>query len=396
MRLILIILLFLCGLGFCGIKVYNHFSSKANATPEQLRKEREQFLRKEGLATSDSDSAPGSSSPTPPPVAPVVAALPGTPVEASQIGSYVFKNRVAPLAPNFLRAEGSKIIVETDKESNSWVWIGTPLFSDQITQLGKEFDRKQVEMDLEFVLVLISTDRLKSRGISIFYRQDASFLDVLNLTGDAGSLRISSGSWGVDLEYGDKKSGVSLLSQPVIRCLDGQPWRFATDTQVPIPRSEFVDGVLRQVIEYRPIGFGLDGTVRIVGEKVLLEIKQRNGSVTPASSDRTNDAPIFQDQVLETSLQLAWWEWSVLGGIQVDKEQTRKGLFRDSLQVTSDYLVIFARPRLALETPPKAVPVYQAQDLHPLESFPRDLLPEKGWQNYPDGIAPAALPLPSK
>ena len=393
MRLILIAILTLCGLGFFGTKVYSYFADKSEMTPEKLKAER--------AAKYASENPPKIEKPTLPDQDQAGTFVPSSPVKgvvAPQltVGHYVFKNRVAPVAPAFLKASDSSVVVETDAASNAWVWMGTPLFTEQIQDLAETFDRPQMEMDLEFVLVLISTDRLKSKGISVFYQERASFLDVLNLSGDAGSLRISSGSWGVTLDYGDSTTGVSLLSQPVVRCLDGDRWKFATDTQVPIPRSEYVDGVLRQVIEYRPIGFGLQGVVRVVGNRVLLEVSQRNGSVTPGTNDRTNDAPVFQDQVLETSLQLAFSEWSVVGGIQVDKEQTRKGLFRDSLQVTSDYLVIFCRPRLSLEAAPRAFPVDRPDELHRLEPVPFDLLPEKGWKDFPDGVPIDLTPVPSK
>lgn len=404
MRLILIALVVVCGLGFAATKVYGFFSEKKNSTPESLKAERDAMIAKEfpeyaakekelkeapAAVPADSVHALQASVPAPPTIA-------GAPVEALTISSYRFKNRVAPVAPAFLRADDARVIVETDIQSNSWVWMGSPVFQEQIQDLARAFDKAQVEMDLEFVLVLISRDKLKAKGISVFYQEKASFLDVLNLSGDSGSLRISSGGWSLGLDLANTTSGVSLLSQPVIRCMDGNAWKFATDTQVPIPRSEYVDGVLRQVVEYRPIGFGLDGTVRIVGNKVLLDVKQRNGSVTPASSDRTNDAPVFQDQILETSLHLAFGEWSVMGGIQVDKEQSRKGLFRDSLQVTNDYLVIFVRPKLSLEAPPRAVPVKSGLSWHPLGNVPFDLLPEKGWQDFPDGVVIDAMPIPAK
>lgn len=384
MRIILISLLFLSGLGFCAIKVYGYFADKAKPRP----KVESSASSPEAVPAPVAAPAPESFSPSAIPSRIESSALP-----ALEIGSYTFKNRSAPVAPAFLKAQDSRVVVETDPASNSWVWMGSPLFSDQIRRLGEAFDRAQTEMDLEFVLVLVSTDHLKSKGLSIFYEEKASFLDVLSLSGDAGSLRISSGGWSVGLDFQDSNSGVSLLSQPVVRCLDGNAWEFATDTDVPIPRSEFVDGVLRNLVDYRKIGFGLSGVVRIVGNQILLEVEQRNGSVNPGTGTETGNAPIFQDQTLKTTVKLAWWEWSVLGGIQVDKSQSRKGWFRDSLQVTSDYLVIFVRPRLALDVPPRAVPVDPSVKSHPLESIPQGLLPEKGWQDFPDGIKPLALPI---
>lgn len=271
------------------------------------------------------------------------------------------------------------MVVQKDLESNSWVWIGGPVLGSQILDLARSYDVEQIEMDLEFVLVLLSTDKLKSRGVSIFYQERASWLDALSLVGDAGSLRISSGGWGVELSLADTQSGLTLLSQPVIRCVEGQSWSFANDSEVPVPRSEIVDGTIRNSVDFRPAGFGLEGVVRVVGDQVLLQVEQRNGSIAPSTAG-TSEVPIFNNQKLKSTVRLAFWEWSVLGGIQIDREQLRRGLFRHSVQSTSDYLVIFVRPRLALEAPLAAVPVESNEDVHPLLEGPGLLPSMRDWE----------------
>ena len=288
------------------------------------------------------------------------------------IGSYVFQQRTVPPPPSFLRAENSRLLVERDDESNSWVWMGSPVLGSQILDLARAYDKVQTEMDLEFVLVLLNTEKVRQRGVSVFYSQSASWLDMLSLQGDVGSLRISSGGWAAELSLQHSDLGASVISLPVVRVLDGRPWEFATGSDVPVPRSEIVDGVIRQFVDYRPIDFGLSGVVRIIGDKhVILEVQQRNGSIATTSVS-SSDVPSFATQTLQTSVKLAWWEWSVLGGIQVDREEIRKGLFRRSTTSTSDYLVIFVRPRLALDAPPAAVPARRSRrDVHPL-------LPDKG------------------
>jgi len=282
------------------------------------------------------------------------------------------------------------MIVQKDPASNSWVWIGGPVLAAQIFDLAKSYDVRQVEMDLEFVLVLMSTEKLRARGVSLFYSDRANWLDYLSLSGDAGSLRISSGGFGAELAYQDNNTGVSLLSQPVVRCIDGEPWKFSTDSEVPVPHSEVVDGVIRQSLDFRTVGFGLSGTVHIVGDDILLRVEQRNGSIAPTTTENAS-APTFSVQGLSTALRLGWWEWSVMGGIQVDKEELRRGIFKSSVQSSSDYLVIFVRPRLSLDAPPKAMPAAARPD-----SREHPLLPVKGWSDFPDGVRPSALPLPTK
>ena len=302
--------------------------------------------------------------------------------ETVTVGSYRFLNRLVPDAPGFLKDESKvSMIVQTDAQSNSWVWIGSSVLGSQILDLAKTYDREQTEMDLDFVLVLVNAEKLHSRGLSFMYSERASWLNAFSLTGDAGSLRFSAGGVALDLSLGDTETGLTLLSQPVIRCLDGAPWKFSTDSNVPVPKSEVVDSTVRQSVEFRPVGFGLDGVVRVVGDKILLTVRQRNGSIAPSatSSGAGTEVPTFNDQILETTCQLGFLEWSVLGGIQVDREELRKGLFRNSLKVSSDYLVVFVRPRAALEAPPRAVPVSSAPNSnHPLLTDDLSLLPPLG------------------
>ena len=384
MKLILIALVVLGLLGGCGWKVFSYFAEKRRIGIEAVHKRDLERLERELEAAKVATVpvvVPGASPGAvdlPAEMLEVPAA--GKPLVQTVVGSYRFKNRLVPPAPGFLKDETKVgMVVQTEEASNSWVWIGSAVLASQIDQLAKSYDVEQVEMDLEFVLVLLSTDKLKERGLSLFYDQRANWMTGLALNGDSGSLRITSGGWAVDVAFGDATSGLSLLSQPVIRCLDGEPWKFANDSEVPVPRSEYVDGVLRQSVDFRPIGFGLDGVVRIVGERILLQVEQRNGSITPATAKEGFEVPTFNNQTLQTSLDLAWWEWSVLGGIQIDREQLRKGLFRSSVQASSDYLVIFVRPRLALEAAPQAVPVGSSSTAHPLLDDD-GLLPPKGWQ----------------
>lgn len=314
-----------------------------------------------------SSDPPASSKASPAVGGPAVGSAPAS---EFSVGNYRFTRRLAPEPPSFLK-DDTKIAmtVQRDVASNSWVWVGGSLLGAQILDLAKAYDLEQPELDLEFVLVLVSTDDLKARGVSVFYDGRASWLNALQLTGDSSSLRLSSGGWGVDLTLAGTTSGLHLLSQPVVRCLEGVKWSFTNDTEVPVPRSDVVDGAVRNSIEFRPVGFGLDGVVRIFGERIVLEVEQRNGSLLPAATADTA-VPTFSTQKLQTSCDLAWWEWTVLGGIQVDREQLRRGLFRSSVQTTSDYLVIFVRPRLALEAPPRAVPVDSPRGHHPLVDLP--------------------------
>lgn len=387
MKLILIGLLFFGGLGFAGYKVFDYFSEKKAIGMRALHKVEEEKARKkaveEALVKYQAEH-PAPALPAPG-INPVAADVPDhSPVRTIKtvseitVGSYVFKNRLVPPAPSFLKDENKVgMLVQTEEASNSWVWIGAPVLGSQIRDLAITYDVRQLEMDLDFVLVLVNTERLQARGLSMFYNEQANWLNALSLTADSGSLRISAGNVALDLTLNDSNTGLSLLSQPVIRCMDGHQWKFSTDSNVPVPKSEIIDGAIRNSVEFKPVGFGLDGVVRIVGDKVLLKVEQRNGSISP-SANASTDVPIFNNQSLQTTCELGFGEWSVLGGLQVDKEEIRKGFFRNSLKASSDYLVVFVRPRLALEAPPAAVPVNPLQDdEHPL--LESGLLPPRGW-----------------
>lgn len=294
-----------------------------------------------------------------------------SPVEALSLESYVFKARAVPLPPDFLRSENSRLLVSRDEESNSWVWMGTPALSCQIKVLAELSDKGQTEIDLDFVLVLLSEDDLRQFGVSAFYDEGASWLSMLSLQGDSGSLRIASGSWGLELNAGADVSSVVVLSRPVIRCLSGAPFEFSTDSEIPIPQTQIYEGTVKNSVDYRTVGFSVAGSCVVVGERLRLQLDQRNGSVKnrSVSTDSTMpSAPEIAVQKLKSSCFLSWWEWSPVGGLQVDREEISKGWFKRKNEKSRDYLVIFARPRDALKCPPRAFPPSLAGEMSSSEN----------------------------
>lgn len=376
MKIALIVLAFVGGLVFCGWKITSHFSQKG-----EKAKVHAQALKEETKAAQTAE-LPGQASEMATRQLDAKAQTLGVaPIDEVTIGNYQFVNRVAPEPPSFLRSENTRLLVERDPVNNAWAWMGSKILTFKILELAKMYDRTQAEMDLEFVLVLLSTSKLRDRGVSLFFDDRALWMNALTLDGDSGSLRITSSGVSMDLSLQNSNGAVSVLSQPVIRVMDSDPWEFATDTEVPVPASDVVDGVVRQTVDYRTIGFGLKGTVRCVGKSVIMQIEQRNGSVVTKPAG-TSSLPEFSNQRISTSLQLAWWEWSVLGGIQVDKEEMTRGIFRDKVQSSSDYLVIFVRPRLALSPPLRAVPVLSDDDVHPLLDEGFGVLPAPDWRKH--------------
>jgi len=305
------------------------------------------------------------------------------------IGSYQFKRRIVPETPTALRGEQSaRSRCETDLSSNSWVWLCTPFQAVQIRELAETMDREQIEMDLEFCLVLMNQDRIRARGLTVLYDESATWMDALRLDGDSGSLMLKTHGIAVDLTFDNTDGAASVVSVPVLRVMESSPWTYSIDSEIPIPQSDIVDGTVRNSVEYHKIGFGLSGNVTVAGEQVILSVQQRNGNVAQRSNV-ANQPPEFSTQELKTTVRLGWWKWAVLGGIQVDRASLVRGLFKKEIKETSDYLVIFVRPRLALAAPPKAVPVGGRNDdknFHPL-------LPPRGWQQFPDGVPTSSLPL---
>jgi hypothetical protein len=336
--------------------------------------------------------------PTPPPPSVISTAVKGEVAEPPvSIGSYTFKARIAPEPPMVLRGESTmRARCELDAGTNSWVWFCTPHQAEQILALAKAFDVRQHEMDLEFCLVLLNQDKIRSMGLSVLFDSSASWLSALSLEGDSGSLRLSLDRFAIDVDVQHTDAVASVVSVPVIRAFEAVPWEYNIDNEIPLPRSDVIhNGVVRNSVEYRKVGFGLSGKVTMAGDDVLLSVKQRNGSVSQRPSS-VGQYPEFGTQDLSTTVRLAWWEWSVLGGIQVEKSSIIKGRFwSDKVQQSSDYLVIFVRPRLALSAPPKAVPVGSSRKPAETDRKEHPLLPLKGG-DFPDGKPTLGLPLPEK
>jgi hypothetical protein len=383
MRLLLIAAVVIGVLVFAGVKIKGYFG-KAGVEERQ---------KAAGLTPSkDVQKAPSMEMPE---------ANKSVHGEASEevvvsIGSYTFQNRVAPEPPAVLRGENSmRARCELDAVTNSWVWFCTPHQAEQIRGLALAFDRRQQEMDLEFCLLLVNQDKIRSMGLSVLYNPGASWLTALKLDGDAGSLRLSLDNVAVDVTMQHTDAAAMVLQVPVLRVMESVPWTFDDSTEVAIPESDVVNNVVRNSVKYRKIGFGLSGVVRITGNDVVLNVKQNNGSILHRPTTQ-GEYPEFGTQELNTSCRMSWWEWSVLGGIQVDRKAVLKGWFSDKVQETTDYLVIFVRPRLSLSAPPRAVPAGSSRKPQAKDRGEHPLLPVKGWSDFPDGVPTSSIPLPEK
>lgn len=368
MRIFIILAIILAVVSLAAFKIINYFS------PTYQKEHIEEVSKIDGITDTDTQNFPPKSQTT----NQATIAKSYKPTQIQKIGVYKFKNRQAPPIPQLFKSTDSGIDVDRDESSNTWVFLGDPASVAQLIDIAESIDTEQLEFDLDFCLVMLNRDKLKERGLSIFYQEDASWLSMLSLRANGGSLRLAAGEFAIDFNYSNNSDSVAVVSVPSIRCLDGNPWRFETKTEVPVPRSDISDGTVRQSIEYRAVGFGLDGVARVHGDNgLILDIKQNNGAVTNKQL-AGNDVPEFQVQTLQTSVKMSFSEWSVLGGLNVEKEELRKGIFSKSHTTSADYLVIFVRPRISLTAPPRAVPIPAAGDEHPL--LPPK--PQKGFTGY--------------
>lgn len=286
------------------------------------------------------------------PVLGPVFGAPGAPV-AQASGIYTFERRNVPPPPfGNSPSDPDGLRIAVDQVTNSWLFRGPWPDVEQAKRMASALDQAQAEIDLDFVLLAVSEDVVKSWGFGVQFREGASWLSALGLEYSGATLTIASGDWSFTADLRDASSGVRLLSSPVVRCMTGEPFNFATDQQVPVESLSRSEGVVTSAFEYRPIGLGLSGVVRQAGDRFRLQLLQRNGAVDALAETTEGQPPTLREQQLETVLQLELDRWACAGGVRSWRDESGKGLLGRRKDESQDLLLVFVRPRVSLASSP--------------------------------------------
>lgn len=385
MRLIFI-LAAVVGLGWLGWKSFNKiiFPDEKPALSKPL----DGGVVAPGLPPVPSSLVPSNGSPSASGLVDPLESI-NPPVLVEVIGVYTFKNR--PVPPGLFGRDRSVVgagkdsnglEMSVDAGSNSWVLRGPPGEVEEVKRIASIIDVEASELDLDFCLVGVSNDWLRSFGLSMAWRSGAAWISQFTLGGDGSTLRLSSGNFAVDVDLELADSQVRLVSAPVIRCITGEPWEFTADQEVPIPTLSRSEGVVSTAYQYQQVGLGFQGTAYRAGPPgaFRLEVEQRNGSVE-GTSDASDVPPRIKSQTLKSSLVVEVDKWSCLGGVTSWRVERQKRLFGVADSEEQELLLVFVRARDSLAVPPKAIPVVQGPGSLP------------GWSVEPWSLAPDEHPL---
>ena len=413
----LIIILILLGVaGWFGFNSFSKIATGNSVTKDQLSAKRTEEAHPAG------PTIPPLPQPPVPPPAQRTESKPetlgdlnkssGPQIYVEAVDVYTFKNRPVP-PPPFGRAEsglGSSadrrgLELSVDSGANSWILRGSPQQVEQLKRIASIVDVEQTELDLDFLLIAVSEDWLRSIGVSAAYQEGAAWLPSFSLDASGASLRIASDAFSIDVSAQASNSSARLVSSPVVRCVTGEPWQFSADQQIPVAALQRSEGVVSTSYNYQSIGLGFSGTVQKAGPKgaYRLNLNQRNGNVENTVKDATAP-PAFRSQMLQTSLVIELGRWSCIGGVSSWSIEKQKKLFGASEKEAQDLLLIFVRPRDSLNVAPRAYPVGTppghlsdfGQTPWQLSPTEHPLLPAKGWREWPDGIKPKGLPVSTK
>lgn len=337
---------------------------------------------------------------SPSPVSDPNAALPA-PVPQSVL-VHIFKNRPVPPAPfgrnNTTVGSGKDedgLELSIDQGSNSWILRGPPEVVAQVSKIAQYLDVTQTEIDLDFLLCAVSESWMRAAGLTAAYQSGASWLSAFSLGESGGTLRLESNGLAVDLALEDSDSSARLVSAPVVRCVTGEPWEFSADQQVPIESVQRSEGIVSSAFEYRDVGLGFSGVLQKAGPNnaFRLALTQRNGTVDEQKSE--DRPPGMRTQTLKTSLVVEIGRWSCVGGVGSWRTSKKRRILGFSESEEQDLLLVFVRPRDALQIAPKAFPVGQGPEhleewgdnpwdlpsnVHPLLPPKKGLASPQGWE----------------
>lgn len=270
--------------------------------------------------------------------------------KALRSGSFTFRNREVPPVPSATQQGASDSQIQVDLPTNSWRWIATEVQSEIFANLGLAIDFPSTEFDLDFVLLAVSSEGVKSFGLTGLFRDGASFRTLADLGFSFSGLTLGFQGLqaGVDAEY--LRANSRILSAPFVRASAGVPFSFESVREVPIQRSIIVEGVRETSFEYRPIGLTFNGVVSVVSGQASFSLEIENGTFTESTVEF---APIFQTTSANVRGLLTWGQWSAVAGLKVESETIRKGFLSKRDSDTSELLIVFVRPRLNF---PAAIP----------------------------------------
>ncbi|BCU78891.1 hypothetical protein [Luteolibacter sp. LG18] len=406
MRLILIIGGLAAAL-FFGLRSFDKVLHPKAPAPVQ----QEQLPKLPTLPAPPAAEVPPLLRPAAPPLS-IFGTPPPSSVENGCHRLYVFQNRDVPPAPfdraNTIgaRPDDRGVEISVDHGSNSWLIRGPVIYVEQVMSIAKGLDIVQDQLDVDFLLIALSEDYVRSWGLSVLMRDGASYLSAFQLEPSGLSLTLSHDAFSLTFSAEDSTGSVRVVSAPVVRAVTGEKWEFSADTQVPVPTLQRSEGVVSTAFEYRKVGLGLSGTLnKAPGGKYRAHIEQRNGTVDLAPKDASTP-PQLREQVLKTSAVLEPGRWSCIGGVRSWRVEQEKGFFGKTDKETQELLLVFARPRFQLAPVPRAMISDAAPDAlthlapfgpDPLATEGSPLLPPKDWKRsaFPDGVEPKGLPLPA-
>jgi len=292
-------------------------------------------------------------------------------------GTYRFVNRRVPVFDNTL-SPSTSVSVLVDGSDNRWVWFGKPEDNDQLLSLAIAIDTPVEQLDLDFVLVSVSHERLKRYGLTAIFAEGASVFTAAELGFDIFTGSLALGNISLGASFQNAVAGSWIVSSPQIRTAFGEPFAFESGNEVPIESTVVSDGVVSSDFTYRSVGLGFSGEVAKVGNRIDARIRFTNSLIVDGS--RELSAPEFQTQSATLRGFLEWHRWSLFAALKVDAESLRKGIFSKRSSKTEDLLLVFIRPRDTLLNS-KALIVPKRLDFDDTWStvpdFPFGVLPSK-------------------
>ncbi|QJE98883.1 hypothetical protein [Luteolibacter luteus] len=404
MRVIIIILVCVGLVGFGIFKISNVFATKGGKHPEKS-------LAGSLLHTGSpqpaaeapapvSEAAPVQAAPVlspvpfgpplpddyvpPPPKAQAVAEQEAKPLAEAgsnlmgkkpvEIRVFSFVNRIVP-SIDVLRAEvaaAADFSVLVDQRANAWILRAPADVMEEYSKVVQALDVRPDQVDMDFLLVAVSQDRVASLGLSGLLNSGAPHLEGVSLVFEPSGLNLRVGSSSLNLEIDKGREAVHVVTLPVVRAVAGEPFKLDSVDEIPIAQSTYRDDVETRSYEYRKVGLGISGGIVRVGASMVLSLKQSNGSVVRESAE----APTFRTSTTETVAWLQPGEWTVVSGLTMERRVWRRGFLERKDDQEKDLVLLFARARTSVGSS-QVGEFVEIDDMRALDGGDHPLLPAR-------------------
>ena len=273
---------------------------------------------------------------------------------------------------NFSKSTGNKeeglpdrrVVAIPDNATNTVMLYGDLVEVERLAEALRSMDQHIQACHLKTWVVFVRADRQKGFDVLAKVVAGTNSLTTASLGGGVFNMALGVEHLQLSLNASNTRGQLEIVDQPYMQLIHGTTSSISTLEEIAIPTTTLSQGVAETSIEFKQVGLTIEVTPWFLdGERVRLQVDQKNGVIGATRTIAGNDIPEISTQSLKTSAELRMGQVLVLGGVESVQRERQKGWLtkKDVRKVGHLYIVA-----AVYSTVPKAIPVIDLEPDMPL------------------------------